>query len=280
MDPITDSPIDGPEDIEDLSFKGDDVLLPRYRPSNIVAYHSFPGRTIIKSPFGVSLRVSYGIIVFVWKTRKWLLVKRAYTTNFLKIVEGSYRNSELKETLGGLTLPEMKSLKNLSQNSFKFNAMFKTVFPDRSLEELVYSKERFLSSSETIRNFIYSDSQPKSSVWQFPCLFSRDSEENPIDIALRALETQVGLEVTQKEKSFLSRDPFSEKQILGNLLDDGREEDFRYWLVVWMEEPKIEKQGHIEFQLASTFEAKSILDVSKRMVLKQAKQMIKENLLL
>jgi len=122
-----------------------------------VAYHSFPGRTIIKSPFGVSLRVSYGIIVFVWKTRKWLLVKRAYTTNFLKIVEGSYRNSELKETLGGLTLPEMKSLKNLSQNSFKFNAMFKTVFPNRSLEELVYSKERFLSSSETIRNFIYSD---------------------------------------------------------------------------------------------------------------------------
>jgi len=117
-------------------------------------------------------------------------------------------------------------------------------------------------------------------VWQFPCLFSRDSEENPIDIALRALETQVGLEVTQKEKSFLSRDPFSEKKILGNLLDDGREEDFRYWLVVWMEEPKIEKQGHIEFQLASTFEAKSILDVSKRMVLKQAKQMIKENLLL
>lgn len=280
MDPVADSPTDGPEDIEDPSFKGDDVLLPRYRPSNIVAYHSFPGRTIIKSPFGVSLRVSYGIIVFVWKTRKWLLVKRAYTTSFLKIVEGSYRNSELKEALGDLTLPEMKSLKNLSQNSFKFNAMFKTVFPDRSLEELVYSKERFLSSSETIRNFIHSDAQPKSSVWQFPCLISRDSEENPIDVALKALETQVGLEVTQKEKSFLSRDPFSEKKILGNLVDGGREEDFRYWLVVCMEEPKIEKQGDIEFQLVSTSEAKDILDMSKRMVLKQAKQMIKENLLL
>ena len=202
-------------------------LLPRYRPGKIVAYHSFPGRVITKSPFEVSTKISYGIIVFVWQTRKWLLVKRAYTTNFLRIVEGSYRNSELKDVLSGVTLPELRSLQALSHNSFKFNAMFKTVFPNKTLEELVYSKERFLAIREAIRNFSLSSLHDKASVWQFPCMKSGENDENPTDVALRALKAQAGLEVSYKEKSFLGRDPFSKREIVGSFLE-GDGGDYRY----------------------------------------------------
>lgn len=272
------------KDDENISFiDNEKPLIAKYRPSKIVAYHSFPGRTIIKSPFESSLQVYYGIIVFLWETRKWLIVKRKYTTDFLKFVEGSYRNSDLKTILNGLNLEELNSLKTLSQNSFKFNAMFKTIFPEKNLEELVYSKERFLSSSETVKNFLHSSSNTKNYTWQFPCLLSKNSDENPIDIALKALKMQTGLEITQKEKSFLGRDPFSEKEFLGNLsdlVDVGKNEDYKYWLVVWMKEPKIENEGNFEFQWISSSNSKIFLNLPKRLILKQAKQMIKDNLLL
>jgi len=274
-------------DLEDTENLGDPTtedekspsgLLPRYRPGKIVAYHSFPGRIITKSPFEASNKTSYGIVVFVWQTRKWLLVKRAYTTNFLRIVEGSYRNSELKDVLSGVTLPELTSLQTLSHTSFKFNAMFKTVFPDKTLEELVYSKERFLASCEVIRNFSPSNLHDKSSAWQFPCMESGENDENPTDIALRALKVQAGLEVSHKEKSFLGRDPFSKREIVGSFLGGGA--DCRYWLVVYMEEPKIEEKGGFAVRWGSTSELKDVLDIPERMILKEAKQVIKENLLL
>jgi len=273
-----------PNDNEDNSLVDKEKpLIRKYKYSKIVAYQSFPGRTIIKSPFESSLQIYYGIIVFLWKTRKWLIIKRKYTTDFLKFVEGSYRNSDLKTILNGLTLEELTYLKTLSQNSFKFNSMFKTIFPEKNLEELVYSKERFLSSSETIKKFVHSSSNPKNYTWQFPCLVSKNSDENPIDIALKGLKLQTGLEITQKEKSFLGRDPFSEKEFLGNLgdlVDVEKNKDYKYWLVVWMEEPKIENEGNFEFQWISSSNSKNFLNLPKRLILKQAKQMIKDNLLL
>ena len=255
------------------------TLSPRYRPGNIIAYHSFPGRTIIKSPFEKPIRVSYGIVAFVWKTRKWLIVKRAYTTDFLKIVEGSYRNSELNVVLSRITVTELKSLQSLSRNSFKFNAMFKTVFPDRGLDELVYSKERFLASCDVIRNFVDLITQPNSGVWQFPCAEPKARGENPTDVALRAFKDQTGLEISRKEKSFLGRDPFSEKEILGNLLGDIRE-DCRYWLVIYMEEPHITESKNMTIKYVVGPETKETLDLSKRMIIKEAEKVMRENFLL
>lgn len=272
------------ENIDDLSTeeekKSSFGLLPKYRPGKIIAYHSFPGRVITKSPFKASTKTSYGIIVFSWQTRKWLLVKRAYTKNFMRIVEGSYRNSELKDVLSGVKTSELQSLHSLSHNSFKFNVMFKTVFPDKTLEELVYSKERFLASCEVIRNFSPLSLQSKSSMWQFPCMETGENDENPTDIALRALKVQAGLEVSHREKSFLGLDPFSKKEIAGGFLDTN-ESDCRYWLVVYMEEPKIIKEkGGFQVLWTSSSELKEVLDIPERIILKKAKHVIKENLLL
>ena len=56
--------------------------------------------------------------------------------------------------------------------------------------------------------------------------------------------------------------------------------DCRYWLVVYMEEPKIEEKGGFTVRWGSTSELKDVLDIPERMILKEAKQVIKENLLL
>lgn len=273
-------------DKEEISSLADDKEIektstevsPKHRSGKLIAYHSFPGRTITRSPFETSIKMYYGIIAFIWKSRKWILVKRPYSRNFSKLVEGSYRNSQLTHILSGVTAPELHSLQNLSINSFKFNAMFKAVCPDKTLEELVYSKERFLANCENIRNFSSSNLRNEVNSWHFPKMESGETDD-PADIALKALKLQTGLEVTHREKSFLGLDPFSRREIVGDFLTSSGG-DSRYWLVVYMDEPKIEITSEFSVLLEPDVSVEEKLCISEKMILRKAKKVMKENLLL
>lgn len=265
------------EDLEDETEKSSTEVFPKHRPDRLVAYHSFPGRVITKSPFETSIKMYYGIVAFIWKTRKWLLVKRPYSRNFLKAVEGSYRNSQLSDILSGITSRELQSLKSLSNNCFKFNAMFKTVFPNKTLEELVYSKERFLANCENIRTFSPANLRDRINEWHFPYRESKETD-NPTDVALKALKFQTGLEVTHSEKSFLGLDPFSKREIVGDFLGNSGG-DSRYWLVVYMDEPKIENSSGFSVLLEPDSDIEDKLCIPEKMILRKAKKVMKENLL-
>lgn len=266
---------------EKTDFQDDDESIcevqNKRKPLKIVAYNSFPSRTMVKNPFRKPVFVKYGIIAYSWKTRRWLLLQRKYTDFFLKIVKGDYRNSELSFLLNQVTTQELKILKNLSKTSFNFNNVFDDIFPDDTMDDLIYAKERFLGNGEFFIKHKSIKEQSEVVGWEIPCEPLLNDHENPIDCALRAFKKSVGWEITFKEKSFLGRDPFISNDI-SNVNEDQRCES-RYWLVIWMEEPPKNSDDEYNFKWCTEEETKEVLDRNKVTVIEEAKEFIKENFL-
>lgn len=255
-------------------------------PKHIIAYHTFPSRTIIQSPFQKPIALNYGIIAFAWDTRKWMLVQASYTCEFLRILEGLYRNAELPRLLKHITIQELASLQKLSKSCFHFNALFHRVFPHKSTEELVYAKERFLSNGMIFLHYEIHRDQAASIRWRFPYSSPLDSRENSVDCALRAFKDYTGLDITHREKSFLGRDPFCEK---APNIHEGQRSEIRYWLVIYMSEPRLRSYRPFKYQenikmfqakWSSEEEVMEVLEPSKQAILREAKELIRENLLL
>lgn len=255
-------------------------------PRNIVAYHTFPSRTIIQSPFQKPIALNYGIVAFAWDTRRWMLVQASYTCEFLRILGGTYRNAELPRLLKHITIQELASLQKLSKSSFHFNALFCKVFPHKGIEELVYAKERFLSNGMIFLHYDICRDQPASIKWQFPYSSPLGSRENSVDCALRAFKDYTGLDITHREKSFLGRDPFCEK---APNIHEGQRSEIRYWLVIYMAEPRLRSNRPFKSQesvkmfqskWSSEEEVIEVLEPPKQAILREAKELIRENLLL
>lgn len=238
------------------------------RPLVVKAYHTFPHRTIIRSPFQKRILVKYGLIAYSWKTQKWFLIHHVNTEYFKQILLGEYRNSDLPRLLNQITTDEISTLKNLSKDSFDFNQTFFDIFPNASTDDLIYAKERFFANGEGFINYKITSVHSTESGWEIPCDVLKNDRENPVDCAIRSFKDITGVEITYKEKSFFGRDPF--------LIQDQREES-RFWLVIFMEEPKISsKDEHFWF---SEEELQEILDEGKINVIQEAKELIQENFL-
>jgi len=249
----------------------------------IIAYRKFPSRIIVKSPFQKRINVSYGIIAYTWDTQRWLLVQHRYTLQFINILRGSYRNSELPFLLQGVTSEELKILQDISRESFTFNALFFNVFPKLLVEDEIYAKERFFANGPLFLGYVASKNQPSNPGWMFPKGFTTSKRENPVDCALRCFKEETGLEITRKETSFFGRDPFcesdsSDSSHIGSLQ---QRYETRCWLVIFMKEQHIPyEDGQGKRLWATEKEALSLLDSSKQQILLEAKELIKENFLI
>ena len=250
----------------------------------IVAYHTFPSRTILKSPFQKRTVVQYGIVAFSWKTQRWLLTQHKHSPPFLQILQGSYRNSELPRLLKHTTLQELALIQKLSKVSFHFNKLFFDTFPTKTIEELVYAKERFFGNGPLFLHYEICRDQPTAPRWEFPNEIPLQDNENSVDCALRALKMNAGLDITRNEKSFLGRDPFYER---APSIHEGQRCESRFWLVIYMKEPRISPftggrtQGEAKTERiwCGEDDAMDLLLPSKQRVLQEAKKFIQENFL-
>jgi len=251
----------------------------------IIPYYKFPSRIIVKSPFQKKINVYYGILAYAWDTRKWLLVQNKYTLQFVNILRGSYRNSEVPFLLQGLTHQELEHLQKLSVDSFNFNSIFFHVFPQLPVEDEIYAKERFFANGTLFLEYKASVDQPSNPGWMFPKGFPRSKMENSVDCAVRSFKEITNIEITRKEKSFFGRDPFcerdeSEEDAIGSLQ---QRYETRYWLVIFMKEKSLPRESDMnecsQKRWVSETEAMSLLDNKKQHMILEAKELIKENFL-
>ncbi len=248
----------------------------------IVAYHKFPSRIIVKSPFQKRINVSYGIIAYAWDTRRWLMVQHKHTLPFINILQGSYRNSELPFFLQGVTVKELELLREMSLNSFNFNTVFFRIFSKLSVEDEIYAKERFFANGPLFLRYISSEGQPTNPGWMFPKGFTHTIRENPVDCALRNFKEETGLDITRQEKSFFGRDPFCETNVSeSNGIGSFQQRyETRCWLVIFMKEKHISlKPQHGKKLWLTEKESIELLDTQKQRILLEAKELIKENFL-
>ena len=266
-------------------MEGTEKEVVKRNKGNPIPYHKFPSRIIVKSPFQKRINVSYGIVAYAWDTRKWLLVQHRYTLQFVNILRGSYRNSELPFLLQGLTTKELEQLRELTLDSFNFNSIFFRIFPQLCVEDEIYGKERFFANGTLFLGYKPSDNQPANPGWMFPKGFTRSKIENSVDCALRSFKEETGLEITRKEKSFFGRDPFcerdeSETEAIGCLQ---QRYETRCWLAIFMKERPLPRESdmdeHSQKRWVSESEAMSLLDNKKQRILLEAKELIKENFL-
>jgi hypothetical protein len=248
----------------------------------IVTYHQFPPRVIVDSPFEKKSNLSYGIVAFAWNTQRWFLVEKKSTEAFLDILKGNYRGSDLPKLLSSLTIRELELLRNLSEESFNFNHIFKEKFPQSSTEETVYAKERFFANLEEFRKFRTTSKQKYEPDWTFPHDTLRDKRENSVDCAIRSFESYSGIHISYKEKSFFGRDPFTEPIMSTNSQEFDEQSSnnaissYRYWVVVFMKEKKPKLNG----KWVSKEEALSLLPRTRKELLLEVESFIGENFLL
>lgn len=263
------------------SSSSSEEIITTYTTPKVLAYHTFPTRKVVKSPFQKRIYVKYGIVAFSWKTQRWLLMNQNYTPFFTQILTGSYRNSDLLSLLRHITVDELESLQKLSEESFAFNDLFYKIFPNSNLDDLVYAKERFLGNGTMFIQYKADETQPTSLTWDFPCEPLLNERDNPVDCALRAFKEHTSLSITPKEKSFLGYDPFCVKEV-GGVCEDQRCES-RYWLVIYMDEPKIMRHNldceNVQMNWCNSKEAIEMLGTQKGKIIEQAEAIIKENFL-
>lgn len=80
------------------------------------SYLELPSRRIISSPFFEKPLRSYGIVAYCEETKKWLLVQRQHTPEFIITMRGSYRCSDIPRLVAGYSNLEFEKIQALLQS--------------------------------------------------------------------------------------------------------------------------------------------------------------------
>jgi hypothetical protein len=237
-------------------------------------YARFPGRRIVDSPFKKKVIVHYGIVAFAADTRRWLILRPKFTLNFIYILQGRYRLSDLRELVTGLTQKEFQVLQTAAKDILVLEKLLQETFPAMSVEDRIYAKERFLTAINTFGSWKEEDLSLKfEPAWIFPQGPTQSKTEHPIDCALRQFTAQTQMTLSETEISFFGQEPIL------SLGDDLRQRyETRCWVCIFLQEPALPPVPASsltvgECQWAGEEEARSLL-VSRDKMLSQAKQII------
>jgi hypothetical protein len=193
-------------------------------------YARFPGRKIVESPFKKKVDVHYGIVAFAADTQKWLILRRKSTPNFIYILQGRYRLSDLREIVAGITQKEFQVLQEATTDVSLLGKLLDEYSPSLSVEDRVYAQERFLAAINTLNNWSETDFELRlESSWLFPQGPTQSKTEHPIDCALRHFTQQTGISLGSSEISFFGQEPMI---YLGE--DLGQRYETRCWVCIFL----------------------------------------------
>ena len=160
------------------------------------AYTSLPGRVIISSPFLERSLVSYGIIAYARDTSRWLLVNRQNSPEFIVLVRGSYRLSEIPRLLPGLCVTEVDTLKRVLAAEQHWEPLFSVVFRktvDGSAKDYVYARTRFEEVIPLLKESLASMTGKQETEWLWPKGRLASASEVPYRCAVREFSEETGV---------------------------------------------------------------------------------------
>jgi predicted NUDIX family NTP pyrophosphohydrolase len=141
---------------------------------------------------------SHGLIVYSMNTKKWLLVCRKHTSEFINLMRGCYRNSYIYLLLQKITEKEKKWLiKCCKNNIFYFSKIY--------IREVISNEKNIKSSYKRLQNnkdlildffenFVYQ--KQNFLLWYWP-KGKIEKNENPFQCAVREFQEEVGVELPE-----------------------------------------------------------------------------------
>lgn len=199
-------------------------------------------RLILDTPFTMKSIISYGLIVYANDTKKWIVIQRKHTVEFLLYVLGLYRNSYLHILLSCITKEEKKIIyKCIRKGEEYFKYVYNNVLK-YSLNNYENSLKHFISTREYVSTIISKINISGKLSWNWPkgrINHSNEREkETPIECAKREFFEEV--EVKLPDPIYISNTYIIEntKTITGKNIES------RYWVYIIPFEFPISKPDH------------------------------------
>ncbi len=189
-------------------------------------------RLILSTPFSTRSTISYGLIVYAKDTKRWALVRRKHSIEFLLFIRGLYRITHLPLLLSGLTSKEANIIKDCLSSALTFNRVYLQEL-DLDPSGLSYAIIRLTESRNLVLNLLSKISISHNELkWTWPkgrliyTSSNNDERETPFICAQREFIEEV--EFTLPPPLFVSDTYLSE-----NILTvTGRNIESRYWIYI------------------------------------------------
>ncbi len=153
-------------------------------------------RIVISSPFTQRNTVSYGLLVYAKNTKRWAIVQRKHSVEFLLFMKGCYRLSHLSILLSSITPCEYASIRHCALSRDNFTEMYisQLFFDDNGLE---YAYSQFVKNLSRSLNLLSQlDLSNNKLEWTWPKgRISYQTSETPISCAVREFEEEVGIKL-------------------------------------------------------------------------------------
>lgn len=204
-----------------------------------------PYRLILHTPFVTKSTISYGLIVYAKNTKRWMIVQRKHSVEFLLLIRGCYRLTHLPLLLSCITQNEADLLSRcMGLDTF---VKVYTDYLGLDKEGLNYAIIRMMEVRDLIMNLLSKlDLRQNELKWTWPkgrMIYTSVSGEKETPFLCAKREFTEEVEITLPDPLFVSDTYISEQihTITGRIIES------RYWIYIINDEiPMPELHNHPE----------------------------------
>ncbi len=151
-------------------------------------------RIMINVPYKYRSYISYGVILFSYKTKRCVLVKRKHSFQFLVILSGNYRPSSLILLIPNITKTESKILlKCIFDKKIYVSYVKKILNYEINIDT---SYEKLYENQEMIINLYERNSFDNDLKWNFPKgKLEYNVDKSILSCAYREFEEEIGVKI-------------------------------------------------------------------------------------
>lgn len=155
-------------------------------------------RLVISTPFHSKSTISYGLIVFANDTKRWAVIQRKHSAEFLVFMRGLYRLTHLPLLLSCITTNESNLIRECLQiGPNRYRVLF---LRELGLDgnELNYALVRFAESRAVTMSLLnHLDLSKNVLAWSWPKgrLLVGGHRESPLECALREFKEEVEIDL-------------------------------------------------------------------------------------
>ena len=192
-------------------------------------------RLILSTPFISKRTVTYGLIVYAMDSKRWLIVQRTHTIEFMLFIRGAYRITLLPIYLAAITVEEAATIRQCLEDEAFFIAMYTTQLSLPS-DGLSYALIRLREVRDLIPKLLTTLNLSDNVIdWGFPKGRMQFTVERELPLACARREFITETEVQLPEALFVSGDYVSEtiKTLTNRIIES------RYWIYIVAEEFKL-----------------------------------------
>ena len=197
-------------------------------------------RLIISTPFFTKSTISYGLIVYSKNSKKWVLIQRKHSVEFLLFIKGLYRISYLPILINCITLNELQIINNCINDEAYFKNLYIDILQlditsfDYALIRIKENRQILtkILSSIKINDNILSWNWPKGRLYfkqpstELNIQDTSSNVETPLECAKREFLEEV--EITLPPPLYITDNYIS--NIIRTI--NGRNIESRYWIYI------------------------------------------------